>query len=57
MCSELEKQIAFEMTKAIIEERKQYNISQIQQADRIVTPEYWAELYRDCLEQIKNKSI
>ncbi|ENX60698.1 hypothetical protein MMP64_12265 [Acinetobacter sp. ANC 5659] len=49
MSSDAEKQIAFEMAKAIICEREKYSGSHLEQVDKVVTPEYWLEVYHQCL--------
>ncbi|RZG71880.1 hypothetical protein EXU29_12195 [Acinetobacter wuhouensis] len=51
--TDIDKQIAFEMTKAIIAERKQHSITSIDQHNKGITPKYWADLYKECLGEIK----
>lgn len=58
MSSEIEKQIAFEMTKAIIEARNDVNAigsSVVHYKGKIQEVAYWTEVYHTCLEQIKKK--
>ena len=55
MSSDVEKQIAFEMAKAIVSEREKYSASHLEQVDKVITPEYWSSLYNQCLEKIKQK--
>lgn len=58
MGSDVEKQIAFEMAKAIIEARNDVNVigsSVAHYKGKIQEVSYWTEVYHLCLEQIKKK--
>lgn len=58
MSSDVEKQIAFEMAKAIILARDDANImgsASLQYQQKIGDVEYWTSIYHQCLEKIKQK--
>lgn len=58
MSNDVEKQIAFEMAKAIIEARNDVNVigaAVVHYKGKVQEVAYWTEVYHACLEQIKKK--
>ena len=58
MSSDVEKQIAFEMAKTIIEARSDADVigtAVVHYKGKSQEVAYWTEVYHACLEQIKNK--
>jgi len=58
MSNDVEKQIAFEMAKAIIEARSDSSVigtAVVHYKGKIQEVAYWTEVYHACLEQIEKK--
>ncbi|ENV09511.1 MULTISPECIES: hypothetical protein [Acinetobacter] len=57
MSSDVEKQIAFEMTKSIVLARDDVNTmgsSSLQFQQKIGDVDYWLEIYHQCLDGLKS---
>ena len=55
MIHEVDKQIALEMAKSIINARNANVAGNLKYRGQINEVSYWADVYHSCLEQIKNK--
>lgn len=57
MIAEIDKQIALEMTKSIINARNANSATNLEYRDKINEISYWVDTYHQCLKEITSKTL
>ena len=57
MIHEIDKQIALEMAKSIINARAENTAANLEYRDKINEVSYWVDIYHQCLKEIASKSL